>query len=631
MTQTDLQARVEALGPAERILQTLLTHETHMVHNRPGIVTADTRAPSGILWKPVTHKVEDGVKVVYRLDKVSGYGRRTKTVKQRVGVLEDDGQILNGGRIVGRYQKPGLLPEVAAWLYKSICDVYQMDEEFVARWASYAFGQEHRDLKVALAAFMLVQPRCGEAIREGGEVLFHDDDFREIGEAMLLLRRKDGKDLSPKLVLRVGEFLRLKEIADINREMGWGNSTRRPAMGRYNKAVEHWLRHRENNVPILQGLVNAGLRSTVRKLASSIGYKPEGEEFFKVLRWKQKQVAEGHRTLALNMEMEKDTWDGLTEEEVCEKIVSEKVSYKVAVGKVPSDVGITRATMAACIEVGLSDKDLIILTPTLEELGLLDVPAIHQRWKQALSQAEDRRAENIAKRVKRDDVAEALEEAADEANKTAVEEALRGLRMYWFIDRSGSMQNSIETAKLYLTQLLRGFPLDKLHVAHFNAIGREVNIRHASKAGIEQSLRGVFAAGGTSYGAGVLALAHHVPEPDEDVLMVFVGDQEQYGTFDSMVRESGLRPNAFAMVNVEHSGSQWVVRETAAALGIPYFEIDAAIFEDPYAVTRTLQRLMASTPAARVGTVSGRMRSVRKSLVQTILETEPLKKPVWAA
>ena len=56
------------------------------------------------------------------------------------------------------------------------------------------------------------------------------------------------------------------------------------------------------------------------------------------------------------------------------------------------------------------------------------------------------------------------------------------------------------------------------------------------------------------------------------------------------------------------------------------FEIDEAIFDDPYAVTRTLSNLIASTPVRAVGAATP-----RKTLLEQILETELLEKPVWAA
>ena len=92
---------------------------------------------------------------------------------------------------------------------------------------------------------------------------------------------------------------------------------------------------------------------------------------------------------------------------------------------------------------------------------------------------------------------------------------------------------------------------------------------------------------------------------------------------------SGLRPNAFALLN------KWrpectAVRRTAQELGIPCFELKEEMFSDPYAVTRTLSRLMASTPVST--DVAGRsaQRVARVSLVEKILKTEKLQKPVWA-
>src|ERR1700751_1772347 len=141
-----MRATAEKLGPAEKILQTLLNHTDHMVHNRPGLVTGDARHTVGVRWVPVTHKEENGQKVVYELTKIG-----KKTNKVRKGVLRADNKVEENGKVVGEYRAPGLFPEVAAWMYGQVAAVWKMDNEFAARWASYAFGQEHRDLKVVLA------------------------------------------------------------------------------------------------------------------------------------------------------------------------------------------------------------------------------------------------------------------------------------------------------------------------------------------------------------------------------------------------------------------------------------------------------------------------------------------------
>lgn len=621
--------RNEALGPADRIISSLLAYTDHMVHNRPGMAVPDNRSNVGVRWAPVTHKLEgeEGAKqkVVYRLDKV---GKKTQRVK--VGVLRDDGTIVNeAGAKVGEYRPAGIFPEVAKWMYEQVAEVWKLDNEFAARWASYAFGQEHRDLKVVLAAFMLCQARKGDPVVDSGKVAFHDEDFRDIGEAMLLINRKDGKDLNPKLLLRIHDLLSLPEIAKINRDLGFGKSARHPFYGRWPKAVDKWLKYREANPKMLEGLVKAGFRTTVMDLARKIGYKPETPAFFEILRWKQKQSGDGRRTLAIGAEVKAaETWAGLTEEQVCEKIVAEKPGFKRIVGLVPD--GLTRAIVAAAVEAGsLSDKDLIIATPTLEELGLLQVQDIRERWERAIKKAEDMRAANIASRVKSKDTAEKLQEAADTAVKKAVEEVTKGIRVYCMVDVSGSMQGAIVAAVEHIGKFLQGFPADKLHVCVFNTAGREIQIKHPSAAGVQNAFRGIVAGGGTDYGAGVRVLQKYKPADDEDVLFLFIGDEEA-GHFTQAVERSGLRPMAFGFVKVgtPYAGYR-AVTGTAAELGIPCFMVDANTFADPYAIPRTIRNLVAATP---VGQANRTVAYVpRKSMVDTILDTDLLKKPAWAA
>ena len=59
MNENQNQERIEALGPAERLINALLANQDHMVHNRPGMVSPDGRTTVGVRWVPVTHKVEE--------------------------------------------------------------------------------------------------------------------------------------------------------------------------------------------------------------------------------------------------------------------------------------------------------------------------------------------------------------------------------------------------------------------------------------------------------------------------------------------------------------------------------------------------------------------------------------------
>jgi hypothetical protein len=226
---------------------------------------------------------------------------------------------------------------------------------------------------------------------------------------------------------------------------------------------------------------------------------------------------------------------------------------------------------------------------------------------------------------------EKLEESADTAVQKAVEEQVRGLMVYVMVDTSGSMDGAIEEAKRYLGKFVHAFPPDKLHVAVFSTVAREVTIRHRSEAGVNAAFRGIRAGGGTSYGSAVRRLQDHKPAEDEDALFIFVGDEQQRGDFADCVRASGLNPVAFGMVKVVGgwAGSGEVVQVTASRLGIPYFQLDNRILsgDDPYAIPQMLRNLVASTPVGQSA-----VRAIpRVTLAEQILQTKLLAKPAWAA
>lgn len=616
--------REENRGPAERIIQTVLSYTDHAHHGRPGSVVLDRSSATGVSWKPVTHVEEGGQKVVYRLDKVG-----KKTTKTKLGTLRDDDTITEGGRTVGRYQPAGLFQEVVAWMYKQVAEVFSVDNEFAARWASYAYTQDNKDLKCILAAFMLVQNRRGDPVREGEKIAFHDEDYRDVGEAMCLLYKKDGKDLNPKMLLRIHEILSLPEIAKINRELGFGNSPKKPFLGRWPIMAEKFLRYREENPKLLEGLVKAGFRKQIMLLAQLTGYKPSGPKFAEILRWKQKQAEDGRRTVGIGAAVkEAEVWVGLSEAQICEKIVKDKPNFKRISSLLPN--GWTRAVAAAAVEAGsFSDKELVIFSPTLEELGLLQDKDVKARWEAAVKKAEDMRAANIATRVKSKETKEKLQEGAETALKKAVEVLVRAIRLYVIVDVSGSMSSAIEAAKVYVSQFLPAFPLEQLHVSVFNTSGREVKIPHASKAGVEVAFKGIRADGGTSHGEGVKALSQHRPKPDEDALFIFIGDEEESGhrTFETAVQRSGLNPVAFGLVRVGNGDGRWV-QKTAAQLGIPCLMIDERTFADPYAIPQKIRALIAATP---VGIKPTQAPSPRVTIIDTILATKLLSKPAWAS
>ncbi|MEW6307169.1 MAG: VWA domain-containing protein [Verrucomicrobiota bacterium] len=592
-TAEEARRIAESLGPAEKLVQLIVNFPDHLWHNRPGVVR-------GGKWKAAT----------------------------RAEIAEHKA---NGRVRGGEFREPGPNIEAIEQVYRTLAEIWQANNELAARLASYVMKEtDWRDMKVVCAAFMLVQSRAGEPVTEeqNGKkvVLFHDDDYREVGEAMIkLYQRGSNRMMNPKLIQRVNEVLSLPAVVAINRRLRFGNPhKRKPFTGRYYKAVTDWIEFRETNLTMLEGLRKSGYATTVRSLARMVGYKPKSKQFFEVLGWKQKQAADGHRTIGLtDLQIRKLSLDGLSEQEICEQIVAEKLGWKQVMGLLPKEVGLTPAIFVAMLDQ-FSDKDLTILTPTLEELGLLKHEPIKQRWQEAIQKQDDQRARNIAKNIRDRETAKSLQDSADAAVVKAVAEATKqaDIHVMFLIDISGSMQGAIDKSKEALSMIVQGFPQEKLHIATFNTMGNVLKPRHYSSAGIQHMLKGIGASGGTVYGAAVAAIHDSgVRIPKEADLIIFaVGDEagESGDVFAQKIKSCGYAPKAFAhIVNVAgNTGRGNTVRRASEVLGVPYMEVSVDQMTDVYQVQRTLKAVLEAQPHRE-----------QSSLIEKIMQTELLVAP----
>ena len=251
-TPEEARRIAESLGPAEKLVQLIINFPDHLWHNRPGVVRNNK-------WKAATRKeIEE--------HKISGRLRN------------------------GEFQSAGPNPQAIEQVYGTLADIWQANNELAARLASYIMKEtDWRDMKVVCAAFLLVQSRAGEPITEeqNGKkvVLFHDDDYREVGEAMIkLYERGSNRMMNPKLIQRIGEVLNLPGVGTMNRTLGFGNPhKRKPFVGRYYSAVTDWMDFREANISLLEGLKKSGYSKTVQSLSRMVGYKPKSKRFFEVL------------------------------------------------------------------------------------------------------------------------------------------------------------------------------------------------------------------------------------------------------------------------------------------------------------------------------------------------------------
>jgi hypothetical protein len=575
------------MGPAEKMLDLILNSSAHLWHNRPGLDV-------GGEWYPARGK------------KKLPAGRKPVPVK------------------------PGLFVPAAEKLYARLLDIYKLNADLMAHFASYALLEtDWRDLKVACAALMLVQSRSGQPVKEDdGNVAFYDDDFRALGEAMMLhYAKKSTRMMTPKSILRVGELLETPSIATMNRRAGFADpASKKPPLGRYKRAAAKWLRVREANLPMLHGLAKAGYKETIKNIARKCGYKPESQAFFEVLGWKQKQAAAGHRQVGMSgLKLDKSNrFDGLSEVEICETIETQKLSYKEAVGRLPKGIGMTPAILAALVP-SLSDRDMRMLTPTLEELGLMADADIRARWEKAVASSEDQRALHIAKNVKSKALRDKLEEASDAAARKAVADATKDadVHVMFLIDKSGSMSGAIAQSKEALSRILAGFPAEKVHIATFDTVGTVLKPKAASRMAVQHMLKGIAAGGGTVHGAALNALhgaGVRIPA-DAKLVVLVVGDEagESGRSFAQAFAAYGYAPAAMALLlSVSGPGQRGsTVTSCATEMGLPFSMVAVDQFDDPYQVPRVLRALVEAPIATGGARTSGWVQKVMATKLLT--------------
>lgn len=524
----------------------------------------------------------------------------------RIGMVGPNGKWTPRGRNkTARPIPPGLYEPAAVALYQQVLDLYQMDPIYVGQFASFAMRElDWADLKVVLCAFLLVQPQ---------------DILRDVGEAMILLHADKTvpvtRRLRPKDVLRVAKLLHAPGIVAINRQAGFGSpGAKNPPLGRFRQVATRWLLVRERNAPLLKGLAASGYASTVRSIARYARYKPEQGDFFSTVRYGQKQAEGGHREIAVGVKLAPaSVWTGKTEKQIVALIQQGDLSYQAAVGRIPPSVGLTRNILRA-LAGKMSDQDLVIAAPALEESGLLDSDAeIQKRFIEATNKARSHRALTVAKNVRSEKVKDQLEAAVASANAKAVAEAVpdRPLRVMLLVDISGSQQGAVDRTKTLLPTLIAGLSADRVHVAAFNTAGRIIHAGVGASAGdlgLKQAkvlLASLKADGGTSQwtAVDVLSAVGVRKQPDEILILLVIGDEADSDMDGSRtaqsLRNAKLLPDAVGLIlNMGSYPRGAAVRGVARQLKVPFNEVDVAALSDTYQIPRVLRGLLDAPVSA---------------------------------
>jgi hypothetical protein len=180
------------------------------------------------------------------------------------------------------------------------------------------------------------------------------------------------------------------------------------------------------------------------------------------------------------------------------------------------------------------------------------------------------------------------------------------------------MEGAIEQSKEALSRILAGFDPAKVHIASFDTMGTVLKPKAPSRAAVQHMLAKIKAAGGTVHGAAVQALhgsGVRIPEGSR-LIVIVAGDEagEEGAQLGRTFTAFGYRVDAMALILASSQRGQ-TVRQCAAALRVPYAEVNVEQFEDPYQVPRVLRALLeAPVPA-------GITQPVHVSWVDKVMKT----------
>jgi len=235
--------------------------------------------------------------------------------------------------------------------------------------------------------------------------------------------------LDPRLVLRVRVLGMLKYEVDGILHFG----SHFPNVLR--TAIRKYIKYREKNLKILEGIRKAGLRKTYIKLYRLMRMSPS-DDAARILKWRQKDRE-------IVFERSPFDFEGLTTRQIAEKIRRERLPVLGVLGALEK---ITPSIAVVLLENAKGDE-AVILRKVFEEQGIFDVPEVKSLYNEKVRTAKTAldRAEAVSKEAS-EEVKKILKKARsdtrkEEMKKTGVES------VFMMIDISSSMSRAIEFAK----------------------------------------------------------------------------------------------------------------------------------------------------------------------------------------
>jgi hypothetical protein len=426
--------------------------------------------------------------------------------------------------------------------------------------------------------------------RWGGE--YHKPNWRIIAQAAFC-------ELDPKLALRV---LRLA-----NSKRSIGSRREGTHFSRHLKtAAKKYLRYRESNPKMLEGIKKAGLGNTLKSMYQIARIAPSIEAV-QILRWKQKPGFPG-----ANIKIEKSKmfdFSGLSDLDIAYKIRNERLKPQAVLGALSDKIS---PCIAAAILEQCSGDQAVVLTSLFEEQGLLKNKDFREEYelkiktaKQALDRVERIKQEldETTKQMLRDAKAHVRKEQVGDIGKIFVH-----------LDISGSMTQAIDIAKnkgSIIAECVKK-PQENFHWGVFNNQGGVLKRPEKfTKDAFIAALYGVRPGGGTN----CLALFQYARQEGCDTDIYITDGYHTDGDVASLLRGFQSKGIAFPkqVVIIKCGNYAPYLENGFKTVGIPVSTINESQLTESALVTQAVKTAVKGAQA----------------VIDEILATPLLSPPKW--
>lgn len=453
-------------------------------------------------------------------------------------------------------------------ILKTFSELAEKDPLFLAHFTSYAFNNlDSKDLKVVATFMSSLSDADGTPFVIGGE--YKKPNLRLIAQAAFC-------QLDPKLALRVLKLANTKRAV--------GSKQDGTHFSRHLKtAAKKYLRYREANPKVLQGIKKAGLGGTLKSMYRIARLAPSPEAV-QILRWKQKPGFPG-----ADVKIAKSTmydFSNLTDLMIATKIRSERLKPLPTLAALPDKIS---PVVAVAVLEQCNGDQAVVLTSMFEDQGLLKHKEVRDVF-----EAKIRTAKTALDRVER------MRTELDESTKELLRNAKADVRkeqvgdmgkVFVHLDISPSMTQAVEIAKnsgSIIAECVKN-PEENFHWGAFTKLALPLNRpQKFTKDGFMAALYGIRPHGG---GTDCLALFDAARKLGCDT-DIYITDGGHNGPNVAIALEARKKKGVSMpkqVVIVRCGGYSTVLEEGFRAAGIPVAVIQDTQLTESALVTQAIK------------------------------------------